>query len=103
MRPNGSPYYGEIDSIIPIIYFTGPNSMTNGRSANLTAVAVTLAIRATDIYYGANPDISATMLGYFFRDALIAEMAAFGGSVSTTKEPFPISKPVPDTSQVSWA
>lgn len=93
VRPNGSPYYGEIDSIIPIIYFTAPTSMTNGRSANLTAVAVTFAIQATDIHYGANPDISATMLGYFFRDALIAEMAAFGGSVSTTKEPFPISKP----------
>ncbi|MFC4636667.1 hypothetical protein ACFO3O_22370, partial [Dokdonia ponticola] len=95
VRPDGSPYYGELDSNIDIIYFTMPTWMTNGQAANLTADAVTNAIMATDLQFFADPDISEIGLGNFFRDALIFQMSILGGSVSTNIEPFPIPSPAP--------
>ena len=95
VRPNGSPYYGEIDSNIDIIYFTTPTFLTNGQAANLTAIAVTDAIKETDLYFFENPDISQFDLGDFFRDRLIANMALIGGTVSTSVEPFSIPSPAP--------
>jgi len=72
-----------------------PTWMTNGQAANATAVAVTAAIKAMDVYFFLNPDTSENSLGYFFRDALIAEMSIIGGTISTTQEPFPIPSPAP--------
>jgi len=95
IRSNGSPYYGEIDSDIDIIYFTMPTFLTNGQAANLTAEAVTNAIQATDLHFFVDPDISQFDLGDFFRDALISQMTILGGSVSTSVEPFPIPSPAP--------
>ena len=93
--PGGIPYYGEIDSTVPIAYFTMPSWMTNGRAANLTAKAVTAAIKATDLYYEANPTVSETTLGIFFKNSLTSYLAAVGGSVNTTSPPFPIPSPAP--------
>jgi hypothetical protein len=95
VRPNGSPYYGEVDSNIPLVYFTMPNGMTNSTAANLTAIAVTNAIKATDIYFFENPDASEFAIGHFFKNALISQMRLIGGSVSTSVEPFPIPSPAP--------
>lgn len=93
--PNGSPYYGEIDSTVPIAYFTMPSYMTNGRAANLTAKAVTFAIKATDLYYAANPTVSAYALGQYFKNRLTHFLGAVGGSISTTTPPFTIPSPAP--------
>lgn len=95
IRPNGSPYIGEIVSNISIIYFTMPTWMTNGQAANLTARAVTNAIKAADLYFFENPDVSRFELGDVFRDALRAQLAIVGGGMSTTIEPFPIPSPAP--------
>lgn len=67
---DGSPYYGEIESIVDIAYFTMPVGMTNGRAANLTAIAVTTAIKATDLYYAENPRISKFTLGEYFKNRI---------------------------------
>lgn len=93
--PNGSPYYGEIDSTVPIAYFTMPSYMTNGRAANLTAIAVTSAIKATDLYYYENPNISAIALGQYFSNRLNHFLSAVGGSVRTSNPPFNIPSPAP--------
>jgi hypothetical protein len=95
INSQGFPYWGDIDSTIPIIYFTMPNWMTNGQAANVTAVAVTNAIRATDLYFWANAYDSEYEVGDFFKDALRSQLALVGGSVSTTNEPFPIPSPAP--------
>jgi len=89
--PNGSPYYGEIESNIPIIYFTMPSFMTNGRAANLTAKAVTYAIKATDLYFAENPTVSATVLG----NRLTHYLGLVGGTVNTSTPPFSIPSPAP--------
>ncbi|KAA1243383.1 hypothetical protein [Aquimarina sp. RZ0] len=58
VRPNGSPYYGEIDVPFDIMYFTASNWMTNGQAANVTAITVTNAIKAADLEFFDNSDIS---------------------------------------------
>jgi hypothetical protein len=93
--PNGSPYFGEIDSTVPIAYFTMPTWMTNGRAANLTAKAVTFAIKATDLYYAANPTVSEVVLGQYFSNRLSHFLNAVGGTVSTSTPPFSIPSPAP--------
>lgn len=93
--PNGSPYFGEIDSVVPIAYFTMPSWMTNGRAANLTAKAVTFAIKATDLYYAANPTVSEVVLGQYFSNRLSHFLNAVGGTVSTSTPPFSIPSPAP--------
>ena len=95
VRPNGSPYYGEIDINLDIIYFTMPTWMTNGQAANTTAVAVTDAIKVTDIYFFENPDVTQQTLADIFRDTIIAQLAIVGGTVNTSVEPFPIPSPAP--------
>ncbi len=92
---SGFPYYGEIESNIPVVYFTMPNWMTNSQAANLTAKAVTAAIKATDLFFFENPYASEYTVGNFFRNSLISGLAAYGGTISTTVEPFPISNPAP--------
>ncbi len=94
IRPNGSPYLGDIEIPIDLIYFTAPNWMNNGQAANATAEAVTLAIKATDIYFYRNPDVTKFALADFFRDAIKTELAIFGGGI-TFSEPFPIPSPAP--------
>lgn len=91
---NGSPYYGETESIIEVAYFTMPSGMTNGRAANLTAKAVTAAIKATDLYYAANPRVSKYTLGEYFKNSINSALKAVGGSVSTNP-PFNIPSPAP--------
>lgn len=93
--PNGSPYFGEINSTVPIAYFTMPTWMTNGRAANLTAKAVTFAIKATDLYYAANPTVSEVVLGQYFSNRLAHFLNAVGGTVSTSTPPFSIPSPAP--------
>jgi hypothetical protein len=93
--PNGSPYYGEIESNVSIAYFTMPSWMTNGRAANLTAKAVTFAIKATDLYYAANPTVSEVVLGQYFSNRLTYFLNAVGGTVSTSTPPFTIPSPAP--------
>ncbi|WP_346880772.1 hypothetical protein [uncultured Algibacter sp.] len=95
VRSNGNSYYGEIDVPVNLLYFTMPTWMTNGRAANLTAVAVTGAIKATDVHFFNNPDISKHRLASFFRDQLKTQMASVGGRFSTTIAPFPIRNPAP--------
>jgi len=95
IRPNGSPYYGEIDINYSEIYFTMPTFLTNGQAANATAIAVTEAIKEADIYFFENPDISEFDLNDFFRSRMMANLALVGGSFSTTVEPFPIPNPAP--------
>ena len=95
IRSNGSPYYGEIDIPVNIIYFTMPNMMTNGKAANLTAVAITNAIKLTDAHFFNNPDITKYNLANFFENQIRIQLAIFGGSFSTTVEPFPIPSPAP--------
>ncbi len=95
VRPNGNTYAGTIDIPIDRIYFTMPNWMTNGRAANLTAAAVTGAIKATDIHFFENPDITKFRLASFFEKQLKTQMALAGGSFSTSKPPFPIPHPAP--------
>ena len=93
--PSGSPYFGEIDSVVPIAFFTMPSWMTNGRAANLTAKAVTFAIKATDLYYAANPTVSEVVLGQYFSNRLTYFLNAVGGTVSTSTPPFTIPSPAP--------
>ncbi|WP_299212896.1 hypothetical protein [uncultured Dokdonia sp.] len=95
VRPNGSPYYGEIDINMNIIYFTMPTFLTNGQAANLTAIAVTEAMKETDLYFFENPDISEFSLDDFFRNRMMFNLALAGGSFSTNIEPFPIPSPAP--------
>lgn len=95
VRSNGSPYYGTIDINTKIIYFTMPNWMTNGKAANLTAQAVTNSIKAADIYFFNNPDITKFKLAEVFNEALRSQLALVGGSFSFTIEPFPVKNPVP--------
>lgn len=92
---DGSPYYDEIESIVDIAYFTMPVGMTNGRAANLTAIAVTTAIKATDLYYAENPRISKFTLGEYFKNRINQSLSAVGGSVNTTSPPFNIPSPAP--------
>ncbi len=94
MRSNGSPYYGEIDINTPIIYFTMPTWMANGNAANITAAAVTAAIKAADLYFFANPDVTKFKLADVFNDTLKAELAIVGGRFSSGA-PFPIPSPAP--------
>lgn len=95
IRPNGSPYYGDIDIPVNIIYFTMPPWMTNGQAANATAIAVTNAIKEADVYFFDNPDVSQYELADVFRDAISAHLSLVGGAFSTTQEPFPIPSSAP--------
>lgn len=92
LTPTGDRRY--VDSTVPIAYFTAPPLMTNSRAANLTAIAVNAAIKATDIYYATNPYASEFSVGDFFKSSLQRSMGLFGGSVSTTS-PFAIRSPAP--------
>lgn len=94
VRPNGSPYYGEIDINIFLIYFTAPVWMTNSEAANETAQAVTNAIIGTRNFFYENPDISAQVLSDVFHSLLATHMAAMGGTKSSVA-PFPITSPAP--------
>ncbi|WP_378184006.1 hypothetical protein [Aquimarina sp. SS2-1] len=94
VRSNGSPYYGEIDIPVNILYFTAPNWMTNGQAANATAIAVTTAIKKTDVHFYRNPDITKESLATFFKREIEIQMALFGGGI-TSQEPFPIPSPAP--------
>lgn len=58
-------------TIVPIAYFTMPSGITNGHTANLTAIAVTGAIKATNIYYVENPTITDIALGQYFKNRLL--------------------------------
>jgi hypothetical protein len=71
-----------------------PAWKTNGKAANDTAIAVTAAIKATDIYYAANSTATAQQVGDFFRESLNVSLAVFGGTV-TDREPFSIRSPAP--------
>ncbi|WP_417874346.1 hypothetical protein [Xanthomarina gelatinilytica] len=95
INSQGNPYYGDIESNVSIIYFTMPTWMTNGQAANLTAKAVTFAANATDVYFFTNPYDSEYEVIDFFRNTLYARLAIYGGSFSTTNEPFPIPSPAP--------
>jgi hypothetical protein len=94
IRPDGSPYYGEIDINTSLIYFTAPTWMTNSQAANVTASAVTNAIDLTRLYFYENPDISEQNLANFFNTNLVSQMAQIGGTASPIA-PFPISNPAP--------
>ncbi len=95
IRSNGSPYLGDIYVPMDIGYFTMPNWMTNGQAANVTAAAVNEALKATDIYFYRNPDVSKFDLADFFQNMIKAELKIVGGSFSLTIEPFPIPSPAP--------
>lgn len=92
---DGSSYAGYVESNIDLIYFTMPTWMTNGHAANLTAIAVTDAIIATDLYFFLNPYDSEFEVGDFFKDVLTSQLSLIGGSMSTSIEPFPIPSPAP--------
>ncbi|NJM80799.1 MAG: hypothetical protein HC854_16495 [Flavobacterium sp.] len=47
-----------------------PSWMTNGHAANLTAIAVTDAIKATDLYYAENPRATAIAIEQYFKNRL---------------------------------
>ena len=72
-----------------------PTFLTNGQAANLTAIAVTEAMKETDLYFFENPDISEFSLDDFFRNRMMFNLALAGGSFSTNIEPFPIPSPAP--------
>jgi hypothetical protein len=93
-RPNGSPYYGEIDVNASLVYFTMPTFLTNGQAANLTAVAVTNAVRLTDLYYHENPDSTASQIQSYFNNNLSQQIGLVGGTISGVA-PFPIPSPAP--------
>ena len=95
IRSNGSPYYGEIDIETPKAFFTMPTWMRPGVAANNTAKAITIAIKATDIYFFENPDITEGELATFFNNAIRTQLAVFGGTYSTSIEPHPIPSPAP--------
>lgn len=95
IRPNGSPYYGEIDINYPTVYFTAPTWMTNGQAANFTAEVVTNAIKLADLYFFENPDVTEFDLAEIFKDAIRTQLTPVGGTFSTTIEPFPIPSPAP--------
>lgn len=95
IRPNGSPYYGEIDVPINLIYFTMPAWMTNGQAANITAEAVTNAIRVTNIYFISHPDITPLQLKIYFLEVIEYQLSLVGGSFSTTNAPYYIPSPAP--------
>ena len=92
---SGSVVVPIIDSNVPIAYFTAPSFMTNGRAANLTALAVTSAIKSTDLYFASNPHASGQAVGGFFKDSIKTFMGAWGGSVNTVNSPFNIPSPAP--------
>ncbi|NMH89823.1 hypothetical protein [Flavivirga algicola] len=99
VRSNGSPYYGEIDINIDTAYFTMPSWMSNGRAANLTALAVTAAIKSADLYFFSNPDVTKFKLAEVFKDAINAQLSLVGGSLSSVA-PFPIPNPAPYVTSV---
>lgn len=92
MSPSGSLDEREIESYVDTIYFTMPAWKTNGMSANHTAVAVTTAIRATDIYYATHFNATASEVGDFFYDSITTALAIYGGTVTA---PFFINSPAP--------
>mgnify|MGYP000854727646 CR=1 FL=1 len=94
VRPNGSPYYGDVSVNLSTAYFTMPTSMTNGQAANLTAVAVTNAIRLTDVFYFENPDATSSQVQNSFNTNLTQQLGINGGTISGV-EPFQIPNPAP--------
>ncbi|WP_128755206.1 hypothetical protein [Aquimarina sediminis] len=95
IRPNGSPYGGFVEvNSNGVIYFTMPSWMTNGRAANLTAKAVSAAIKATDVYFFDNPDAVETDIQSFFNNELVIQLKTYGGRVTYTP-PFNIPSPAP--------
>jgi len=91
---DGSFVYNDIEISYDTIYFTMPTWMTNSQAANNTALAVTAAIRATDIFITNNPKTSKTKLGEFFESSLKTSLSVFGGSFQLTA-PFNINSPAP--------
>ena len=90
---NGSPVVGFFDSNFPLIYFTMPPGMTNGRAANLTARAVTNATRITDTYVIANAaDLTEADVRNYFETTIRTAMSFFGGDITQTP-PFTIPSP----------
>lgn len=62
-----------------------PNFMTNGQAANLTAEAVTAAIRLTGAYvFGNASEISEEDVKNRFVENINATMLLVGGSIRTT-------------------
>ncbi|WP_452601001.1 hypothetical protein, partial [Pontimicrobium sp. MEBiC06410] len=94
IRPNGSPYYGDITVPIDLIYFTMPAWMTNSQAANLTALAVNNAMDAGEAYFISNPDITALQLKIHFLEVLEYQLSLIGGSFSYNA-PFAIPSPAP--------
>ena len=70
--------------------------MTNGQAANLTAIALTNAIRTTDAYVFANAgdDLFDEDVKYEFETNIENEMGLIGGSKTFTA-PFIIPSPAP--------
>jgi len=95
-RSDGSFRTGFYGINHPIIYFTMPPGMTNGRAANLTASAVSAAILLTDAYVASNAsdDLIEEAVADKFRDNIRIAMRPFGGNV-VPSPPFVIPSPAP--------
>ncbi len=83
----------------PSLFFTMPSPWTNGRSATLTAQAVGNAADATQRWFESHPNASVHLLQQVFMNNLRAQMAAYGGTVST-RDAFTVRSPAPYTT--SW-
>jgi len=94
MGADGSASGGYVESHFELVYFTMPPVMTNGQAANLTAIAVTAAITATDLYFFNNPDASAEDVGQEFINNIQTFMAVNGGQM-VPNAPFNIPSPAP--------
>lgn len=94
-RSDGSWQVGYFPTNIPLIYFTMPSYMSNGQASNLTAEAVTAAIRATDAYVFANADgLTEQEVRDQFTLNIRNAMNLVGGSMAKTA-PFVIPSPAP--------
>ncbi len=94
-RSDGFWETGYFPTNFPLIHFTMPPFMTNGQAANLTALAVTSATLATDVYVLANAaDISEQDVIDQFKINLSTSMGVYGGTIQKTA-PFAIPSPVP--------
>jgi hypothetical protein len=72
------------------IYFVMPLSVTNGEAANLSATAVTNAIREMDSYVVTFPQESEFEYKQKFENYLTYHMGLVGGSWQNIPPPFPI-------------
>ena len=60
----------ETESFADTVYFTMPAWKTNGQAANDTALALSAAIRATDLYYAKNGNATKEQVGNFFNNQI---------------------------------